>query len=69
MSSYKFTPRAVASPNAPQKPLLRKRARSGGIHITPPPPSPQWDKILAYWTKISLNPGKMPKPTVLAHSE
>ena len=30
MSSYKFTPRAVASPDAPQKPLSRKRARSGG---------------------------------------
>ena len=30
MSSYKFTPRAVASPDAPQKPLVRKRARSGG---------------------------------------
>ena len=31
MSSYKFTPRAVASPDAPQKPLTRKRARSGGV--------------------------------------
>ena len=30
MSSYKFTPRAVASPDGPQKPLTRKRARSGG---------------------------------------
>ena len=30
MSSYKFTPRAVASPDAPQKQLMRKRARSGG---------------------------------------
>ena len=29
MSTYKFTPRAVASPDAPQKPLVRKRARSG----------------------------------------
>ena len=29
-SSYDFTPRAVASPDAPQKPLVRKRARSGG---------------------------------------
>ena len=27
---YKFTPRAVASPDAPQKRLVRKRARSGG---------------------------------------
>ena len=31
MFSYKFTPRAVASPDAPQKPLTRKRARSGGV--------------------------------------
>ena len=30
MSSYTFTPRAVASPDAPQKPLTHKRARSGG---------------------------------------
>ena len=30
MSGYKFTPRAVASPDAPQQPLVRKRARSGG---------------------------------------
>ena len=30
MSSYKFTQRAVASPDAPLKPLVRKRARSGG---------------------------------------
>ena len=29
MSAYKFTPRAVASLDAPQKPLVRKRARSG----------------------------------------
>ena len=32
MSSYKFTPRTVASPDAPQKPLTRKRARSGGVN-------------------------------------
>ena len=30
MSAYKFTERAVASSDAPQKPLVRKRARSGG---------------------------------------
>ena len=30
MSAYKFTQRAVASPDAPQKPLVRKRERSGG---------------------------------------
>ena len=29
MSVYKFTSRAVPSPNAPQKPLVRKRAHSG----------------------------------------
>ena len=27
MSAYKFTPRAVASPNATQKPLVHKRAQ------------------------------------------
>ena len=32
MSAYKFTPRAVASPDAPQKPLVRKRARSGVVN-------------------------------------
>ena len=32
ISAYKFTPCAVASPNAPQKPLVRKRARSGGAN-------------------------------------
>ena len=31
MSAYKFTPRVVASPDAPQKPLVRKRARSVGV--------------------------------------
>ena len=31
MSAYKFTPRAVAS-DAPRKPLVRKRARSGGVN-------------------------------------
>ena len=31
MSAYKFSPVAVASPDAPQKPLVRKRARSGGV--------------------------------------
>ena len=42
MSAYKFTPRAVASPDAPQKPLVRKRARSGG----------------ETWTKVSQQPGR-----------
>ena len=148
MSAYEFTSRAVASPDAPQKPLVRKRARSGGakwvqvsrrtsaspakrprttgsqqpacthfglriirgpssiapssalsnlqlrllknVTIYPPPPThtflkrpfltdfkkythtpppPQRDEILAHWTKSSENPGKMPKPTVLAHTD
>ena len=30
MSAYKFTPWAVASPDAPPKPMVCKRARSGG---------------------------------------
>ena len=30
-AAYKFTPRAIASPDAPQKPLVRKRERSGGV--------------------------------------
>ena len=37
MSAYKFTQRAVASPDAPQKPLARKRARSEGaewVHVS-----------------------------------
>ena len=33
MSGYKFTPRAVAAPDAPQQPLVRKRARSGGVWV------------------------------------
>ena len=36
-SAYKFTPRAVASPDAPQKPLVCKRARSGGA---------EWVKVI-----------------------
>ena len=42
MSSYKFTQRAVASPDAPLKPLVRKRARSGGenwVQVTRRPDS------------------------------
>ena len=34
-TAYKFTPRAVASPDAPQKPLVRKRARFGGVNWVP----------------------------------
>ena len=49
MSADKFTPRAVASPDAPQKPLVHKRARSGGVN----------------WVQVSRNePGrKAKKPT------
>ena len=32
-------------------------------------PPPQRDEILAHWTKSSQNPGKVPKPTVLAHNK
>ena len=42
MSAYQFTQRAVASPDAPLKPLLRKRARSGGetwVQVTRRPDS------------------------------
>jgi hypothetical protein len=42
MSSYKFTPRAVASPDAPQKPLTRKRARSGGVKWVQVFPGARW---------------------------
>ena len=42
MSVYKFTQRAVASPDAPQKPLVRKRARSGG----------------AEWVRVTRRPAK-----------
>ena len=158
MSAYKFTPCAVASPDAPQKPLVRKRVRSGGadwVRVTgerspskakrPRTAGSQqpacthkehqirttaeaasfasqfWDRklhptkasqhkflatcidvdseknvqhaqrqwslplwkgatmrririqsnqrSLEHWTKSSQNPGKVPKPTVLAHTE
>ena len=45
MSAYKFTQRAVASPDAPQKPLVRKRARSGG----------------ANWVKVTREPARQAK--------
>ena len=45
MSAYKFTQRAVASPDAPQKPLVRKRARSGG----------------AEWVCVTRRPAKQAK--------
>jgi len=49
MSSYKFTPRAVASPDAPQKPLVRKRARSGGAN---------WERVTH---RTSLSNAKRPR--------
>ena len=45
MSAYKFTPRAVASPDAPQKLLVHKRACSGG----------------AEWVKVTRHPAKQAK--------
>ena len=47
MSSYKFTPRAVASPDAPQKPLVRKRARSGGA---------EWVRVTRHAAKQAEKP-------------
>ena len=44
MSAYKFTPQAVASPDAPHKPLVRKRACSGGaewVQVTQHQPGSQ----------------------------
>ena len=54
MSTYKFTPQAVASPHAPQKPLVRKRAHSGG----------------AQWVRVQRHePGSQAKkPCTFAHS-
>ena len=54
MSSYKFTPRAVASPDAPQKVLVRKPARSGG----------------AEWVQVSrTEPGRRAKKPRTAKSQ
>ena len=59
MSAYKFTQRAVASPDAPQKPLVRKRVRSGG----------------AEWVCVTRRPAKQAKKPrtggtpQLAHNE
>ena len=54
MSSHKFTPRAVASPDAPQKPLTCKRARSGG----------------AQWVRVARHePGSQAKKPRTARSQ
>ena len=53
MSAYKFTQRAVASPDAPQKPLVRKRARSGG----------------ANWVKVTQEPAQQAKKPRTAGSQ
>ena len=54
MSAYKFTPRADASRDAPQKPLVHKRARSGG----------------AEWVKVTRHrPGSQAKKPRTAGSQ
>ena len=55
MSAYKFTPHAVGSPDAPQKPLVRKRARSGG----------------AAWVRVSRerSPSKAKRPQTAGSQE
>ena len=54
MSPYKFTPWAVASPDAPQKPLVQKRARSGG----------------ATWVQVQRHePGSRAKKPRTSHSQ
>ena len=53
MSAYKFTQRAVASPDAPQKPLVRKRARSGG----------------ANWVQVTRHPDPQAKKPRTASSQ
>ena len=45
MSAYKFTLRDVASPDAPQKPFVHKRARSGS----------------AEWVQVTRHPAKQAK--------
>ena len=52
-SAYKFTQRAVASPDAPQKPLVRKRARSWG----------------ANWVKVTWDPARQAKKPRAAGSQ
>ena len=47
MSSYKFTPRAVASPDAPQKPRVRKRACSRGV---------EWVRVTRHAAKQAEKP-------------
>ena len=53
MSPYKFTQRAVASPDAPQKPLVRKRAHSGG----------------ETWRKVTREPARQAKKPRTASSQ
>ena len=53
MSAYKFTQSAVASPDAPQKPLVHKRARSGG----------------ANWVKVTRDPARQAKKRRAASSQ
>ena len=53
MSVYKFTQHAFASPDAPQKPLVRKRAHSGG----------------AQWVRVTRCPAKQAKKPRLGGSQ
>ena len=59
MSSYIFTPRAVASPDSPRKPLTRKRAHSGGaewVQVTRHEPGSRAKKPREAipWRKVGL---------------
>ena len=53
MSAYKFTARAVGSPDALQKPLVRKRAHSGGES----------------WMKVTWEPARQAKKPCIAGSQ
>ena len=56
MSAHKSTQRAVASPDAPQKPLVRKRARSGGVKWV----QVSWDEPGRKGKKPPLNGSQQP---------
>ena len=65
MSAYKFTQRVVASPDAPQKPLVWvcKRARSGGVKWVQVSQDHQEKPVLIRDDKIRwLDLGKTPDP-------
>ena len=57
-------------PPPPLDPYISETAfshRFQKVYTSPPPP--QRDEVLAHSTKSSQNAGKVPKPTVLAHTE